>query len=101
MADLPDGLVAQIAANVAESYPDSNVTPDVVTAVLDQVSAAQELAAGAPVDTRMINPTTGDTAKRVLRNGIPQWRITRDATGATDFDWSPELGDGWILMPGM
>jgi len=99
MADLPEGLVAQIAANVAETYPDAGVTPEIVTAVLDQVSAAQELAAGAPIDTVMVNPATGDMAKRVERNGIPQWRITRAETGSIDFDWSPDLGDGWVSMP--
>lgn len=88
MPDFPDPLIEAITANVAEAHPE--VTTEMVSAVLDQITAAQELVSGDALDTIRRNDA-GDLAVRVLHNGVPGWRIQPGNGDPVYFDLAPTL----------
>lgn len=80
-------LVAQVSGAVGDA-----VTNEQVNSVLAALILVRE---GEPIGTKKENPETGESAKRVIENGLPVWWIIPDA-GAPYRDMRPTLGAPWV-----
>lgn len=82
-------LVAQVSSAVGEGVTDEQVNS--VLAALNLVRG------GEPVGTKMDNPETGESAKRVMEDGVPVWWIIPDH-GAPYKDMRPTLPEPWVKL---
>lgn len=82
-------LVAKVSSAVGNGVTDEQVNS--VLAALNLVRG------GEPVGTRKQNHDTGETAKRVMEDGVPVWWIIPD-DGAPYKDMRPNLTEPWEPM---
>jgi len=84
----PNALVAHVQALVG----DDDLSEEQVSRV---IVAYQAVYSGAPVGTVMLNPGTGDVAKRVAVQGVHKWHVIGD--DGVSFDTRPDL-EGWDVV---
>ena len=89
----PIEVTDPIAETVAAQIPNEDITPGVVTAVLEAYNAVKQ---GAPLGTVVLNPGNGQIALRFNDGGIHKWKVT-SPDGSQWEDHQPTLA-GWTVI---
>ncbi len=83
----PNALVSHVQSLVGDDVSEDQINRVIV--------AYQAVYAGAPVGTVMINPETGDVARRVAADGVHKWQVI--GADGVSFDTRPDL-EGWDVV---
>lgn len=77
-----DAYEAYIAQARLEMEKDPSLTVEQIDAAVAAMQKTKMLFTGSPVGTILRNPTTNESATRVLDAGIPLWRVNQADGGS-------------------
>ena len=82
----------ELVKHVNALLPEDGLTDEQVNRVIVAYQAVHE---GAPIGTVMLDPVSGDVAKRVVIDGVHKWQVISE--GGLKFDTRPVL-EGWVSV---
>ena len=95
-----DALISHVVQKVQETIADTDASlvEQIARAVLTELTGMQTLAEGDVVGTRRMDAQTGAVATRIVRDGVPMWRVS-PIEGDDHYDMQPTLDWNVVYQP--